>query len=351
MPCFTIRVSNQTTRGNPGARFFFDQSYRIMNHIVLFEGIPIAVAEENIQTLFNTVLQAPQDIERNFFNKKHNRIYAWHLDKKKYNINNALLTEYDICFVSELPEVLEKSKLYLTSSAGKLIYKIFNLTDKIVQDELDIQKLGLKIQTELTKEVLNSKKLDILTIIADKGHISSLPLTIGEYSLKTVGIAISKQKDKQGINGNIVILYTENNKHYSTEDHIDANIYESINEIELNLHIKIVDQAMENHHGGSINQLNKHFSRFTQEVHDVNSYFQKALSFAKLFENKGLVQLPIEFSVSGGRDEYIRYCNGLKSAQLFKPIDNKLKPEISNSTNEHEWQQQKRKKRTPNLKI
>lgn len=230
MTCFTIRVSDKNVTGNPGARFFLDVNYNIINHVVLFESTPIFIAEKNIESLLKEVLQESTMVEKDFFNKKHQRKFKWHVDKQKYNIKNSL---------SEL----------------QLPFKIKNIK--------------------------------------------------GEYFLKTVGIAISEQQDRYGINGNIVILYTENNKNYPTKDYAVCTQDELVNEVELNLHIKIVEESIENYRGGSIRQLFKHCRIFKEAVQN-HSFFTQALSFAQNFNNKNM-NLQTSYFVSGGMAEYQEY--------------------------------------------
>lgn len=220
MPCFTVRVANENDLGNPGVRFFLDKECNIVkNYIVLFEST-IYIAEKNIESLLEKILQN-SDIEKNFFNKVHNKIFKWHVGKQKYNINNSIFDE--------------------------------------------------------------------------------LPLYIREYKLKSVGVAIAEQKDKKGINGNILILYTENNQNYS--------INEQVNEIELSLHIKIVEESVDTYWGGGIKQLLNFFTKFNEAVAAQKSFFTEALSFAQKFKNEN-IKLPQNYYVyEKGKPAYCKYLS------------------------------------------
>ena len=264
MPYFTIRVADRDTSGNPGVRFFVDGDAKVIkNHIVLFERT-IFVAEKNINSLLEIVLREPREIE-DFFNKKHQRQYTWHVDKKKLNIKNTL----------------------------------------------------------------------------------ELPYNIRDYKLKTVGVAISQSQDSNGINGNIVILYTENGKNYPAEDFAHCTLDKLVNEIEFNLHIKFVEESIENYRnglsgGGVANQLAESCRLFREALN--SRCFRKALLVADQF--KVTNELPDGCCVSEGEEIYKKYRENNTRPILTQATQRTVSPK----TKDDEWQVVESKKKAKKMK-
>ena len=114
-----------------------------------------------------------------------------YLDQRFKNLEYL---EWELCLMSELPKNGKPApgKLYFAKQADNLKYIVLTLKNNNIEENLDIS-----IKEELTQELLNIKKVEILKITSEKGHTFSAKY-IGNTTISAIVEGIKSELERQG---------------------------------------------------------------------------------------------------------------------------------------------------------